>query len=231
MCDVPDDAATRPFIAGHRGASAHAPPNSLLGFDVARRARADAIELDVRRGPGGVPVLAHGRRQAQEPGAIPLAAALARLAEPPYAHLGVLVDVKEPGLGGELADALGALGDRRRIVLCARGHRIMRELRTAAPHLRLAWSMRHPRHARARGVVMRRESVPALAARGLRAGIADAVTVHTSLVTDRLVDAVHEAGGEVLVWTVNEPLQARALARLGADWLISDDPGALAAAV
>lgn len=52
-----------------------------------------------------------------------------------------------------------------------------------------------------------------------------------SLVTAALVDAAHARGQRVNVWTVNEATEARALAALGVDALITDRPGELRAAL
>ncbi|MEW5830888.1 MAG: glycerophosphodiester phosphodiesterase family protein [Chloroflexota bacterium] len=49
----------RPIIFAHRGASAHAPENTLAAFELAVQHRADAIELDVKLSADGVPVVIH----------------------------------------------------------------------------------------------------------------------------------------------------------------------------
>jgi glycerophosphoryl diester phosphodiesterase len=46
-------------VIAHRGASGHAPENTLPAFDLAVRQGADAIELDVRLTADGVPVVFH----------------------------------------------------------------------------------------------------------------------------------------------------------------------------
>ena len=48
-----------PLIIGHRGASRHAPENTLAAFRMAVDARADGIEFDVRLARDGVPVVIH----------------------------------------------------------------------------------------------------------------------------------------------------------------------------
>src|SRR5687768_11653193 len=50
---------TRRLIIGHRGASAHAPENTIPAFRLAERAGADAIELDIRMTADGIPVVVH----------------------------------------------------------------------------------------------------------------------------------------------------------------------------
>ncbi len=51
--------AHRPLVVGHRGASAHAPENTLAAFRLARDVGADGIELDVHLTADGVPVVIH----------------------------------------------------------------------------------------------------------------------------------------------------------------------------
>lgn len=64
---------SRPLVVGHRGASAHAPENTLAAFERARRDGADGVEFDVRLAADGVPVVIHDatlRRTALEGGAV-----------------------------------------------------------------------------------------------------------------------------------------------------------------
>ena len=51
--------AGRPLIIGHRGASAHAPENSLEAFSRAAADGADGVELDVLRCATGEVVVFH----------------------------------------------------------------------------------------------------------------------------------------------------------------------------
>ena len=63
----------RPRIWAHRGASAHAPENTLEAFELARTAGADGIELDVRLDRDGTVVVFHDRaldRLCGRPGSI-----------------------------------------------------------------------------------------------------------------------------------------------------------------
>jgi len=48
-----------PVIFAHRGASAHAPENTLAAFELALQQGADAIELDVKLSADGIPVVIH----------------------------------------------------------------------------------------------------------------------------------------------------------------------------
>ncbi|RME06477.1 MAG: glycerophosphodiester phosphodiesterase, partial [Anaerolineae bacterium] len=53
------DTLPRPVIFAHRGASAHAPENTLVAFDLALRQGADALELDVKLSADGHVVVIH----------------------------------------------------------------------------------------------------------------------------------------------------------------------------
>jgi glycerophosphoryl diester phosphodiesterase len=50
---------TRPILFAHRGASAHAPENTLAAFDLALRHNADAFELDAKLSADGQVVVIH----------------------------------------------------------------------------------------------------------------------------------------------------------------------------
>jgi glycerophosphoryl diester phosphodiesterase len=65
--------STHPLIIGHRGASAHAPENTLVAFARALEAGADGIEFDVRLARDRVPVVIHDadlRRTALREGSV-----------------------------------------------------------------------------------------------------------------------------------------------------------------
>jgi glycerophosphoryl diester phosphodiesterase len=49
----------RPIVIAHRGASAHAPENTLAAFELALRQGADAVELDVKLSRDQQPVVIH----------------------------------------------------------------------------------------------------------------------------------------------------------------------------
>jgi glycerophosphoryl diester phosphodiesterase len=56
---VPTKSSSSPLILGHRGASAHAPENTLAAFSLAMSDGADGIEFDVRLARDQVPVVIH----------------------------------------------------------------------------------------------------------------------------------------------------------------------------
>jgi glycerophosphoryl diester phosphodiesterase len=74
------------------------------------------------------------------------------------------------------------------------------------------------------GLQAARAGFPGRASTALQAGWCDAIMAHWRLVTPRLVRHVQAAGGELYVWTVDEPERIRELARLGVTGVISNDP-------
>jgi glycerophosphoryl diester phosphodiesterase len=50
------------------------------------------------------------------------------------------------------------------------------------------------------------------------------VMAHRILISPRLVQAVHDAGGQVYVWTVDDASRIRAYEALGVDGVITNDP-------
>ena len=102
-----------------------------------------------------------------------------------------------------------------------------------APGLRRGWSVPRVRRDYTRSAL----ALPGLRGRAglarpaagpgaarIRAGGCEAVMAHRILVSRRLVAAVHAAGGQVYVWTVDDADRIRALEALGVDGVITNDP-------
>jgi len=71
--------------------------------------------------------------------------------------------------------------------------------------------------------VMKRR-LPGQAARLIAGGGAEALMAHWILVSRRLADAVREAGGQLYVWTVDDPTKIAWLEAIGVDAVITNDP-------
>ena len=229
-----------PLAMAHRGFSRDGLENSLAAFAAAVELGYTYLETDVRASADGVPVAFHDERLDRATDArgvleqLPWSAVrTARIAgrEPvptleevlgTFPHARFNLDVKTvaalPGLpevlrrtrahGRVLVTAFAE--PRRRAALAAAGG----EEATSASSLRTALT---------------------LAASGLRAdrlvraalGGVDAVQVPVrrdglQVVSAGFVEAVHRAGAQVHVWTVDDPVQIGALLDLGVDGIITD---------
>ncbi|MEN3281583.1 MAG: glycerophosphoryl diester phosphodiesterase, partial [Solirubrobacteraceae bacterium] len=69
-----------------------------------------------------------------------------------------------------------------------------------------------------------RRVLPGRAARAIQDGRIDAIMSHWALVTARLARAVHAAGGELYVWTVDDPARIARLGAIGVTGVITNDP-------
>ena len=65
------EALFQPIIFAHRGASAHAPENTIAAFELALKQQADAVELDVKLSADGQVIVIHGGSSVRLPVAQP----------------------------------------------------------------------------------------------------------------------------------------------------------------
>ena len=217
---------------GHKGADHIAPGNTTASFDAALAADVDMIEFDVLPG-GDRLVLAHDPEHVF-PDSLTLEQGLAHLASTPFAEIELDVDLKLPGYERRVVEALRTHGLVERTIVSTMYMRSLVALRELEPRLRLGWSV--PRVRRdytasritmlpAYGLLFRvRRRLPEVAAAHVRAGRCDALMAHWRLVTPRLVRALGDAGGDLYVWTVDDPARIRALEALGVTGVITNDP-------
>jgi glycerophosphoryl diester phosphodiesterase len=225
----------RPRRVGHKGADLIAPGNTHASFDAALEAGVDMIEFDVlpERGSGRL-VLAHDYRDAARREPHTLDEGLAHLASAPFAGIELDVDLKLPGYELEVLEALKTRGLLERSLISSQYRSSLRLIRATEPGVRLGWSVpklrRDPFRSRATaapalvGLVVLRVALPFRAALEIRRGRCDAVMAHWRLVTRPLVRSIRRAGGELYVWTVDDPVRLASLQRLGVTGLITNDP-------
>jgi glycerophosphoryl diester phosphodiesterase len=220
---------------GHKGADLIAPGNTQASFDAALVAGVDMIEFDVlpERDSGRL-LLAHDHHDAARRRAPTLQEGLRHLASAPFAGIELDVDLKLPGYEAEVVSALRVHGVLGRSLISSQYRSSLRLIRSIEPEVRLGWSVprlrRDPFRSRvARGpallaLILLRMALPTRAAWAIRRGRCDALMAHWRLVTPRLVRAVRRAGGELYVWTVDDPAWLRRLERLGVTGVITNDP-------
>jgi glycerophosphoryl diester phosphodiesterase len=218
---------------GHKGADHVAPGNTIESFEAALEHRVDMIEFDVLRARDGRLVLAHDYEDAEGRDCLTLDEGLDHFAGKAYAAVELDVDMKLPGYEREVADGLVERGLAERSLVSTMFTESLDLLGELAPGLRRGWSVPRIRRDYTRSALavpayavvrVMRARLPGRAAARIRAGGCEAVMAHKVLVGARLVSAVHGAGGQVYVWTVDDAARIRALEALGVDGVITNDP-------
>jgi glycerophosphoryl diester phosphodiesterase len=213
------------------------PGNTLESFQAAVTAGVDMIEFDVLSehpdGSGRL-LLAHDYHDLGMREAVTMEQALEHLAGDAYAGIAFDVDVKIPGYGARVVQALRAAGVIERSLVSSMYLHDLDAMRVLEPQLRLGWSVPRVKRDYTTDALT---AVPALAMlagfrlllpsrvrRALEQGRVNAIMAHWRVVTTALARAVTEAGGELYVWTVDDPALVRRLAALGVAGIISNDP-------
>ena len=244
---LPDDMtteSTRPILFAHRGASAHAPENTLAAFDLALRHEADAFELDAKLSADGQVVVIHDQtveRTTDGQGDVRYMT-LAALQE---LDAGSFFDI---AFHGEriptLAQVFETFGHKTyinveltnyaspdddlpdRVVALVKHHRLEK---------RILFSSFNPRALLKARRLIPEVPVGLLALPGRRGWWArswlgrvvvpyDALHPESADVTAGLVASAHHRGHRVNVWTVNQPEDMQRLFALGVDGIFTDDP-------
>ena len=220
---------------GHKGADHVAPGNTVGSFEAALAHGVDMIEFDVLRARDGRLVLAHDYADAERRDPLTLEEGLEHFAGEAYAGVELDVDLKLPGYELEVVEGLRRHGLAGRSLVSTMYTESLDRLGELEPGLRRGWSvprvrrnyLKAPLHVRLPAYAMAaymRARLPSLAAARIRSGGCEAIMSHQILVGRRLVRAVHEAGGELYVWTVDDAAKIRALEALGVDAVITNDP-------
>ncbi|MFI5214460.1 MAG: glycerophosphodiester phosphodiesterase [Gemmatimonadales bacterium] len=216
---------TRPLAIAHRGASGREVENSLAAFRAAHAMGADAVELDVHATADGAFIVHHDEKVGtlhfthvllKEARTLALGngervptleEALAVITPDMIAF----VEVKSlpPVFDQQLFAAIDRCPAPERVQLHAFDHRIIRRLGAARPGLR-------------RGVLS--ASYPVRPEKMMEDAGATALWEQADLIDPALVEDVHEKGGMVYAWTVDDPNQMRHLLALGVDGLCSNHP-------
>jgi glycerophosphoryl diester phosphodiesterase len=213
----------------HRGASRERRENTLAAFALAVERGADAVELDVHATRDGVVVVHHDPAPHSLPTEPHLAGrAIAELSlrelrlfpAPPdegiptlaqvlreIRGVEMLVEIKGRGIERAVVETIRAARAADRCAVHSFDHRAVRRVRALAPAMRT-------------GILLASALVDPAAA--LRASEASDYWIWREFADAELVEAVHAAGGRVIVWTVNEPDEMRALRALGVGGVCTD---------
>jgi len=212
-------------VLAHRGASGHAPENTIAAFQAAGEMGADGVELDIH-------VSADGRLVVHHDPDIPGLGAIVGLpwpyirdaGTPPGRSVPLLEDVLAvlgglevwveaktlPSVAdGSLLEALARSPSPERCAVHSFDHRIIARLGARNPSLR-------------RGVLSASYPLDPLAP--VRSAGAGVLWQEWHLIDEDLVHRAHDAGIELIAWTVNERRDAERLAAMGVDALCGNYP-------
>lgn len=206
----------RPLLLGHRGARYYAPENTLAAFELALQHGCDGFEFDVRCTADAHAIVCHdpklGRRDiARSRRADLLAPCLPDVlsAFAPRAFLDI--ELKVSGLEQATLDLLRAHPPARGFLISSFLPEVVERLHQIDTELPLGLICDNQRQ------LAGWTSVPV-----------NALFLERGLVTASLLDALHQAGKQVFVWTVNREREMRQFAEVGVDGLVSDDTQLLA---
>ncbi|AMW04956.1 hypothetical protein GEMMAAP_09185 [Gemmatimonas phototrophica] len=219
-----------PAIIAHRGASRDFRENTMRAFQRALELEVDGIELDVHATRDGVLVVHHDASLPMHHGEAVERVPLVRLSAAELAEFRLPSGDPIPTLD----EIFRAVGDRATVYVEVKAPNVepmVAALLDQHPEVRSAvhaFDHRIPVGVRAiRPVTMiglLSASYP-LNVQGVISGSgATMFWQHADLIDERLVQAVHEAGLQIVAWTVNSARHARQLAAWGVDALCTDVP-------
>ena len=226
-----------PRRVGHKGAAHIAPGNTFASFEAAMQVGVDMIEFDVLSenldGSGRL-LLAHDYEALRACEPLTLQEGLEHLAGSAYEGIELDVDVKIPGYGVRVVQALREYGLIERSLISGTFPDDLDAIRDVEPGLRVGWSVPRARRDYTEDLLTMvpalamltgyRAWLPRRARTELRSGRFDAIMAHWRLVTPALVRAVAEGGGELYVWTVDDAALMARLTAMGVDGIITNDP-------
>jgi glycerophosphoryl diester phosphodiesterase len=231
-----------PFVMAHRGFDTGGRENSLRAFEAAVRLGVDFLETDVQVTSDGVLLAFHDARLERVTGMpgrvghLPwsrVRTALIRGVEPiprleevldAWPDVRVNVDLKVRGAVAPFVAAVRRTRSRDRVCVTSfsdgRRSAAVRELRRDGP---VAWSPGI--RSMVRVVAAVRGGSPGALARVLEDAACVQVPVRfggRQIIGERFVRALHAAGVQVHVWTVDDPVQMRRLLGLGVDAIVTN---------
>ena len=218
-----------PMVLAHRGWSSRAPENSLEAMKLASVSGADGVELDIHETlDGGFvvhhdPDVPHGLITA-----LPLSFIIGHAGKhgaPVSSLTEVLGTLAERLPGATVFIEVKAMRSWSRLRSLLRPYRndldleiqsfdtwILKDVAKSADGFPLGWITKDPGD----------DPVAQMQELGART-----LSLHHDKITPHIVETIHNQGGRLSAWTVNDPTQARELAQLGVDVIIGDDPGML----
>jgi glycerophosphoryl diester phosphodiesterase len=228
------------LLFGHRGAPAHERENTIASFARALKDGANALETDAHMSKDGHVMLAHDpdlarvfavpdhiaqltRAQLEKHGVPALVDVLAQFPQVP-----INIDLKQraPRIERAMVETLERAGASERVLLTSFYDDVVARVRACGYRGPTGLAFREI----ARLYALPRFVHALLPLRGARAQVPPR-SGRARFATRRFIERCHGLGIKVDFWVINELAQAKELAALGADGIMSDDPGAVRAAL
>ncbi|WP_299662835.1 glycerophosphodiester phosphodiesterase [uncultured Ruegeria sp.] len=222
-------------VIAHRGAAALRPENTMASVLKAIEDGADWVEIDVQETADDAVIIAHDSDFMKLAG-VPLKVWNATMEDLAEIDIGSwfgadYASERTP----TLRDVLEAAQGKSKVIIELKyyGHDVDLENRVATIVEKLemqddiaTMSLKYPAVQKMKALRPDwRAGVLAATAIGDLSGLeGDFVAVNAATVTPGLIRSVHDAGKDIYVWTVNDPLQMSAMASMGVDGLITDRP-------
>jgi glycerophosphoryl diester phosphodiesterase len=223
-------------------------------FEAAVDAGAEMIELDLLRprsdfaarddwrhapagpvsDPGGPLLVAHDWGDAARREPLTFGEALDAFTRPPLDRVEMDLDLKIPGREDEIVEALRERQLLERASISTMETPSLHELRRVEPTLRLGWTV--PKISRdwskkpwakplvAAGIASLRARLPRIVRRGAPPLGVRSIWAYHPVISPRLVAVCHDAGLELIAWTVDDLPRMHALAIIGVDGICTNDP-------
>ncbi len=225
-----------PIIFAHRGASLHAPENTLAAFKLALQQGADALELDVKLSADGIPVVIHDPtvdRTTNGSGTVANLnlSALKKLSAGEGQQIPTLDEVFEH-VGGQLLINVELTNYTTRndqlvdkVVETVKKHNLAKSI---------IFSSFLPKNLKRTAELLPQTPRGLLAlpnftgwiVRNILFKTRDYQALHPKLknTSKKQIESIHAMGRRVHAWTVNTPADMRRLADWGIDGIFTDDP-------
>lgn len=208
-----------PVVCAHAGCEG-TPRDSLESVVAGIAAGADVVEIDLRFGPKGQPVLSHDPVGAGEEGRkVRLESVLDLLALHPQVALNL--DLKEPHCALLLHQFLTTLRPRNRLYCTGLSHSQTSAFRAACPGIDHA-SNTVPWYYHLSSGPRKPRALGRLRERGVMA-----LNLDHHAVTPRIVETARRAGLQIHAWTVDNEEVARRMLALGVDSITTNRVAAL----
>jgi glycerophosphoryl diester phosphodiesterase len=212
---------------GHRGAAGHAPENTIAAIEKGIALGCDYVEIDVQLTADHQAVVMHDKRVDRTTNGrgrvselplqeirklnaggerVPL---LSEVLDAASGRVGLMIEMIAPGIAPEVVGAVQAGGFASPVLYASFLHAELLAVRTLAP---------------ASHTLALLEGIPVSGAKFAREAAATHVGLGFDSVTPSFVDALHDSGLTVFVYTLDDVRDIELAHLLGVDGIISDYP-------